>query len=35
MVIDVRLNEVYKISHIPNSINIPHRTMNEQTTIDL
>lgn len=35
LVIDVRSNQVYNISHIPSSINIPHRTMNEETTKDL
>jgi len=35
IVIDTRTEEFYNISHIPNSINIPHRIMNEKTTINL
>lgn len=35
VIIDVRSNEIYNITHIPNSINIPHQSMNEKTTKDL
>jgi rhodanese-related sulfurtransferase len=35
IVIDTRTEEYYNISHIPNSINIPHRTMNKKITKDL
>ena len=35
IVIDTRTEEYYNISHIPNSINIPHRRMNELSTKNL
>lgn len=35
VVIDARATSVYEIEHIPTAINIPHRTMNEETTKDL
>ena len=35
IVIDTRTEEYYNISHIPNSINIPHRNMNESSTKNL
>ncbi len=35
VVIDARSNEAYEIQHIPNSINIPHRTMDEASTAHL
>ena len=35
IVIDTRVEKHYDISHIPNSINIPHRTMNKEITKDL
>lgn len=35
VIIDVRSSEIYNITHIPKSINIPHRTINEETTKDL
>ena len=35
IVIDTRIKEHYDISHIPNSINIPQRTMNKEITKNL
>lgn len=35
IIIDARSNEAYENERIPNSINIPHRTMNEETTKEL
>jgi rhodanese-related sulfurtransferase len=35
IVVDTRSNKVYEIEHIPSAINIPHRTMSEQTVRDL
>jgi len=35
VVIDARSEEAYAMEHIPGAINIPHREMNEQSTIDL
>jgi rhodanese-related sulfurtransferase len=35
IVIDARSSDAYALSHIPNSINIPHKTMNEETTKEL
>ena len=35
IVIDARAKEVYEFERIPNSINIPHRTMNDETTKNL
>ncbi|XPV70398.1 MAG: rhodanese-like domain-containing protein [Halarcobacter sp.] len=35
IVIDTRSNEAYKYEHIPSAINIPHRTMSEESTISL
>lgn len=32
VIIDARSNESYKLEHIPDSINIPHREMNEENT---
>jgi rhodanese-related sulfurtransferase len=32
VVIDARASNAYEKEHIPMSINIPHRTMNEETT---
>lgn len=32
IVIDARSSDAYALSHIPRSINIPHRTMNEEST---
>ena len=32
IVIDARSPEAYQKEHIPGAINIPHRTMNEETT---
>lgn len=32
VVIDARSPEAYALEHIPTAINIPHRTMNEDTT---
>jgi rhodanese-related sulfurtransferase len=32
VVIDARSAEAYAISHIPDAVNIPHRTMNNETT---
>ena len=32
IVIDARSPEVYAIEHIPSAINIPHRTMSEEST---
>lgn len=34
IVIDTRARALYENSHIPTSINLPHRTMNEDTTKD-
>lgn len=34
-VIDVRSEEAYALEHIPGSINIPHRTMNSESTAHL
>ena len=31
-VIDARSNQAYQLEHIPGAINIPHRTMNVETT---
>ena len=35
IVIDARTPETYSLEHIPTSINIPHRTMCEETTENL
>lgn len=35
VVIDTRSPEIYSLEHIPSSINIPHRTMCEETTSNL
>lgn len=35
IVIDARAYSVYEIEHIPTAINIPHRTMNEETILKL
>ena len=35
IVVDARAAEAYELEHIPSSINIPHRTMSEDTTKDL
>ena len=35
VVIDTRSPEAYEVEHIPSSINIPHRTMSQETTKDL
>lgn len=35
IVVDARSNEAYALEHIPISINIPHRTMSEESTKDL
>jgi rhodanese-related sulfurtransferase len=35
VVIDTRSPEAYNTEHIPSSINIPHRTMSEDSTRDL
>ena len=35
VVIDTRSKEAYNKSHIPSSINIPHRTITDRTTSDL
>ncbi len=35
VVIDARSNEAYNFEHIPNAINLPHKTMNEETTRNL
>jgi len=35
LVIDARSAEAYQKEHIPGSVNIPHRTMNAQTTGNL
>ncbi|MCG8053271.1 MAG: rhodanese-like domain-containing protein [Candidatus Thiodiazotropha endolucinida] len=32
VVVDARASEVFEFEHIPGAINIPHRTMNEETT---
>ena len=32
VVIDARSKSAYEIEHIPTALNIPHRTMNEETT---
>ena len=32
VVIDARSAEAYAIEHIPGAINVPHRTMSEETT---
>lgn len=32
LVIDTRASSAYEKEHIPTAINIPHRTMNEETT---
>jgi rhodanese-related sulfurtransferase len=32
VVIDARSPEAYELEHIPSSINIPHRTMSDDTT---
>ena len=34
-VIDARSNEAYQLEHIPDSINLPHRTMSVETTQNL
>jgi len=34
IVIDTRSKEAYETAHIPNAINIPHKTMDTQTTKD-
>jgi len=33
--IDARSKEAYEYSHIPSAINIPHKTMNQETTANL
>ena len=35
VVIDTRSPEAYEVEHIPSSINIPHRTVSQETTKDL
>lgn len=35
VVIDARAVEAYEIRHIPNAVNIPHRTMDATTTAEL
>lgn len=35
IVIDARSKEAYDLEHVPGAINIPHRTMNDETTKDL
>lgn len=35
IVIDARASEAFLIQHIPGAINLPHRTMNVETTNDL
>ena len=35
IVIDARSKEAYTLEHIPNAINIPHKTMSVETTKDL
>lgn len=35
IVIDTRSSEAYQTAHIPKAINIPHRTMNKDTTKNL
>ena len=35
VVIDTRSKEAYEIEHIPSAINVPHRTMNIDTTSHL
>ena len=35
IVIDTRSPETYEAEHIPSAINIPHRTMNPETTAEL
>jgi rhodanese-related sulfurtransferase len=35
IVIDARSKEAFDLENIPTSINIPHRTMNKETTKDL
>ena len=32
IVVDARSNEAYALEHIPTSINIPHRSMNDEST---
>lgn len=35
VVVDARSKEAYELEHIPNAINIPHRTMSPETTKNL
>ena len=35
VVIDARSNDSYNVEHIPDSLNIPHREMNEENTKNL
>jgi len=35
VVIDARSTEVFQTEHIPGAVNIPHRSMSENTTLDL
>lgn len=35
VVIDTRSKEAFQLEHIPGAINIPHRTMNEESTKEL
>ena len=35
IVIDARSTEAFDLEHIPNSINFPHKTMNEESTLVL
>ena len=35
IVIDTRSKEAYEVEHIPGAISIPHRTMNDETTMTL
>jgi rhodanese-related sulfurtransferase len=35
VVVDARSREAYELEHIPNAINIPHRTMSPETTKNL
>jgi rhodanese-related sulfurtransferase len=35
VVIDARSNEAFEFEHIPGAINIPHRTMNDESTRNL
>lgn len=35
IVVDARAAEAYELEHIPSSINVPHKTMSEDTTKEL